>query len=402
MTCKERILATLHGKDVDAVPFIPRLDIWYNANRVNNTLPEKYRHASLRQITDEFGWGTHAIVPDFRDLCEHGGADIGLGLYHLKKAPWRVNLHNVQREHIDCGNGKIKTIYTTPKGKLETTVAYDDRAKAAGLTLRTITEHAIKTYKDYEAAAYIFENAEVVPCYDAFQAYQNEAVGDDGIFAALSAMFVCPMHYLIKELMAIDSFYYETLDYPDETEALCTKVQPFCDKLFDAALNSSAEVILSGANYDSSWTAPSLFHSSITPALKRQSALVHEKNKFLVTHTDGNNFGLLNEYVDSDIDIADSICPAPMTPVSLAQTREVFGEKITIWGGIPSISLLENTMSDKEFESLLDQLMLDIGNGRKFIASVADTVPPAAKFDRLVMIHKKCRDFGPVLYDESS
>ena len=37
MTPKERILAALNGQQTDTLPFIPRLDIWYNANAGNGT-----------------------------------------------------------------------------------------------------------------------------------------------------------------------------------------------------------------------------------------------------------------------------------------------------------------------------------------------------------------------------
>ena len=50
MTPKERILAALNGQPTDTLPFIPRLDIWYNANAGNGTLPAPYQHATLRHF----------------------------------------------------------------------------------------------------------------------------------------------------------------------------------------------------------------------------------------------------------------------------------------------------------------------------------------------------------------
>ncbi|MCX7999386.1 MAG: hypothetical protein N3A69_10630, partial [Leptospiraceae bacterium] len=42
--------------------------IWYKANKKNDTLPSKYKNASLRDITDDLSIGYHAVVPDFRDF----------------------------------------------------------------------------------------------------------------------------------------------------------------------------------------------------------------------------------------------------------------------------------------------------------------------------------------------
>ena len=57
MTPKERILAALKGQPTDTLPFIPRLDIWYNANSRNGTLPAPYQHATLREMVDDLGLG---------------------------------------------------------------------------------------------------------------------------------------------------------------------------------------------------------------------------------------------------------------------------------------------------------------------------------------------------------
>ena len=66
MTHKERMLATLRGEPTDAIPWAPRLDLWYNSRKRAGTLPPKYRNAALYEITDDLGWGLHAIVPDFK------------------------------------------------------------------------------------------------------------------------------------------------------------------------------------------------------------------------------------------------------------------------------------------------------------------------------------------------
>jgi len=41
MTHKERILAACRRDVPDCIPWIPRLDLWYNAHRRARTLPEE-------------------------------------------------------------------------------------------------------------------------------------------------------------------------------------------------------------------------------------------------------------------------------------------------------------------------------------------------------------------------
>ena len=249
---------------------------------------------------------------------------------------------------------------------------------------------------DYPAMKYIFDNMEVIPDYENYTRFQQEFIQDRGVAVALAAMWASPGHYLIKELMAFDTYYYEQYDNPDEMNEFVEQITPFCSKLFDAALNSPAEIILSGANYDTSFTAPAMFEEYIMPALKEQSDMAHARGKFIATHTDGENTGLMELYLKSGFDIADSICPAPMTKISLEDTRRMFGDKCTVWGGIPSISVLEDSMNDLTFKRYVEEKFENLGRGDHLILSVADTVPPAAKFDRILYLQKKAVEFGPV------
>jgi len=63
------------------------------------------------------------------------------------------------------------------------------------------------------------------------------------------------------------------------------------------------------------------------------------------------------------INIADLICPAPMTKLIFKQIRDAFAGKISIMGGIPLVALLEDLMDEAEFETFWDKFLEDIGAG---------------------------------------
>ncbi len=58
MTNRERILAILAGKAPDRIPWIPRLGIWYEANRRAGTLPKEHLGRSLREVERDVFGGT--------------------------------------------------------------------------------------------------------------------------------------------------------------------------------------------------------------------------------------------------------------------------------------------------------------------------------------------------------
>jgi 5-methyltetrahydrofolate--homocysteine methyltransferase len=89
------------------------------------------------------------------------------------------------------------------------------------------------------------------------------------------------------------------------------------------------------------------------------------------------------------MDVADSVCPAPMTKVSLAEYYRRWAGRITIQGGIPSNLLLAETATDEDFNGYLDRLFQAVVPGNRLILGVADTVPPDALFDRLRRIEER-------------
>jgi hypothetical protein len=72
------------------------------------------------------------------------------------------------------------------------------------------------------------------------------------------------------------------------------------------------------------------------------------------------------------------------------------GNGTTIWGGIPSVTMLETSMGDSEFDAYLDNLFDSLGAGERLILGVADNVPPDANLTRLEKIKDRITAFGPV------
>ena len=134
----------------------------------------------------------------------------------------------------------------------------------------------------------------------------------------------------------------------------------------------------------------------IEPGFRKTVDILHNKGKYLLTHTDGKNTGLLQHYLDSRIDVADSICPKPMTKLSFQEVRDKFDSRITIIGGIPSVALMETSMSDKEFDGFINSFFEEIGDGTHLILGISDTTPPGAEFDRILKITELAKQFGQV------
>ena len=118
MTHKQRMFAVLRGETSDRIPWAPRLDLWYRANKRAGTLPEKYRKASLMELVDDVGMGFHAVVPAFKDLRGlEDEVDRGLGIYNLGCMPYQTVLENVERS-VRVEGDRTFVEYRTPVGAI--------------------------------------------------------------------------------------------------------------------------------------------------------------------------------------------------------------------------------------------------------------------------------------------
>ena len=392
---RQRMLSAIHGEPTDRIPWAPRLDLWYRANKRAGTLPERYRDASLKAICDDAGMGFHAVVPNFRDLRgPEDDVDRALGIYNLHTMPYRTVLENVQRA-VRVEGDRTFVEYDTPAGKVETVVLYNETMRKAGISITHLEQYAFKGPQDYGPLGCIFENARVEPNDEGFLQFADD-VGERGITVGFVSLAASPMHLIQRELMPLDVFFYEMHDHPNELSRLAERIGVYRTRLLEVMAASPAEVFLLGANYDASVTYPPFFHEHIEPWLKKSADALHERGKYLLTHTDGENAGLLEHYLHSKIDIADSVCPAPMTRLSFKDVRDVFGGKITIMGGIPSVALLRSSMSDHDFDAFLDRFFEEIGGGDHLILGISDTTPPDADFQRILRIGARAESFGPV------
>ncbi len=395
MTNKERMLATLRGAPTDRVPYAPRLDLWYNANRHAGTLPKGWEHASLRDLVDGFGLGYHAVVPQFRDVRgPDDDAERPFGIYNLRTMPCRTIFENTRRAIRQEGDRTICE-YETPHGTVRSVTVYDETMRRAGISITHVAEHVFKSPDDYAALGWLFENARVEPNYNGFSEFADY-VGERGIPFGFLSLAATPMHLIQRELMPLDVFFYEMHDRPGEVRALAASIDAYWQRMLDIALDSPAEAFLLGANYDASVQYPPFFAEHIMPGLRSFARRLHKRGKHLLTHTDGENSGLLQHYVDAEIDIADSICPKPMTKLSMKEVRDAFDGRITIMGGVPSITLLPSSMSEKEFGRFLDGFFEEIGGGDRLILGISDTTPPGADLDRILEIERRAAEFGPV------
>lgn len=393
MTDRERILAAISGAVPDRLPWVPRLEFWYRARRRNGTLPPQLRGLDLGEIIDRLGVGHYAVVPDFTaGVAETDMLDRALGIYNLPVLPYRATLEGVERRVLSRGQETVIE-YHTPIGSIRTAAVMTDEMLDGGASISYVTEYAIKEPRDFAVVGHIFAHVKVEPQFDGYLARRAE-VGDRGLAIAFVSGTACPMQHIMKDLMPVEQFFFALHDYPGAVERLAEQLAPFFDGIRQCAADSPAEVVLLGGNYDDAITYPPFFARHILPHLRSYAELLHARGKYLMTHTDGENRGLLPLYLEAGFDVADSVCPYPMTSCRLEEFLTTFADRITIWGGIPSVLFCADSASDAEFRRSVDELLDRHGRRSRFVLGVSDMVTAEAEWDRLRYVGERVAALG--------
>ena len=385
---RDHLLAAMRGEAVEVLPWAPRMDLWQISLQARGTLPEAFAGLSTAGIADELGVACHAVRADYTQARNPEDLLLrGFGLDNHPDYPFRVELRDLDAD-LDTGPEHVRSVIHTADGAVQTHLELSQAMKAEGISLPFVRRYPIESVDDFDAVAQVFDNCEVVPTPAAYRTF-HQRVGDRGVAVASGPIAASPMHLVLHELAAMDRFYYLFADSLDRLLDLTARIEPLYEACLDAVVQCDAEVVFWGANYDRDLTWPPFFEAHIAPWLTHVAERLHAAGKLLLTHADGENDRLMHFFAACGVDVVESVCPAPMTKLSLAELRAGFGSQVTVWGGVPSVALLPDSMGEDEFERYLDRLFAEAADRDRLILGVSDNVPPDADLGRLVRIGER-------------
>jgi len=388
MDHRQRILNAIRGEPSGQFPWAPRLDFWHRARLRDGTLPSELRGLDLVQIANHIGAAAYATIPDFTTSPE-GEGNRTLGLLNWADCPYDIEFDGVERR-ISVSGRETLIEYRSPAGSLHTATVFTDEMLEGGASVSWITRHALQSPADFKIVGDLFTRMRVVPRPERYIRFR-EKLGGTGLAVVHAHGTSCPVHLIMKELMPTEQFFYALADDPAAVQRLAEQIEPVFAQIRQIALDLPAEVIYLGANYDDSITHPAFYRKHFLPHLRSYANELHAQGKFLMTHTDGENRRLLPAYLETGFDVADSVCPFPMTRCRIEELRAAFAGHITIWGGIPSILLCRHSATEAEFRAFVDALIQQCQGGTRFVLGVSDMVTADADWDRVLYIGEAIR-----------
>jgi hypothetical protein len=358
MSQRSDALKAMRGERPERIPFIARMDLWYNYNRARGTLPERYQDWHLWDIQRDLGIGVFAFgawIPKY----------------------FKVSYPGVEVKTQEQGLERVAT-YETPYGALRTRHVLAEELIDADVTGMQV-EHMYKGVQDFDALLYLLENSVVSPNYGDYEEVQA-AIGEDGI--SLPFTGYVPMHEMAHVYMGYETFYYQLFDHPDKIERLHQASWAQQMKAIDLAAGCPAEVIEVGGNYDEQMTPPKIFDQYYAPFYREVAEKFKKMGKILAVHGDGEMKELLTSLKAAGVEVVEAATPAPMTSIDVRAVRELWGDDMTMWGGIAS-TMFTPTYSDEEFHTYIEDLFAAVAPGDRFVLGTGDNVPTDGLWHRI-------------------
>jgi len=385
VNCKKSFYAVINNKEPGIVPFIPRFDLWYNVYSQKNPKPEVLREAnSLNEFSRSLGFIPYSNIPDFK-----AGGDLkrvvnrSLGFYNLKQCPYKINFSSV-KVNSKHSSGNTYVEYTTPIGSLDTEFIFTEEMKKSGSSISWIKKRLITKKEDYKICKYIFDDMIIEKNYKEFNEYMEEQ-GDDWIPIAYGVMAVSGMQHIMRDFLEITDFFLHFADNRKELETLAGSIDKKIGNIIEILSKCSADIILVGANFDSTVTYKPFYKGYILPRFKDYSDILHKNNKKIISHCDGENDSLWELYIDSDIDILEAVAVRPMVRQSFEEIVNIIKGRAVIWGAIDSIALLNDSMNDDDFKKYVENIV-NIAKSKRIILGISDTAPVNMNVDRVLYI----------------
>jgi hypothetical protein len=126
-------------------------------------------------------------------------------------------------------------------------------------------------------------------------------------------------------------------------EALRDIVKPFAEAGVDAVSIGHDYGFNSGP-----FVSPATFARLHAPALRRRCEILHEMGMPCLFHSCGNNRLILDQMVDAGIDAYQAIQPIER----IEEIKALFGDRITLWGGVSTDTLARGTPEEVRHQAL--------------------------------------------------
>ncbi|MCX6069379.1 MAG: hypothetical protein NTU91_00740 [Chloroflexi bacterium] len=187
-------------------------------------------------------------------------------------------------------------------------------------------------------------------------------------------------------MQGMDRFLMNLVMHPEFARALLEKIAALCKQLmghFLDELGEDVDIIKIGddlGSQDRLMVSPKMYRQVLKPIHADYIAFIRQRTPAKVFfHTDGDVFGLLDDFVEIGIDILNPIQTSAGKMANLTELKRRYGRNLVFCGAVDTHRILPSGTPDEvrqEVRRVIDLLGQDGGYMLASVHTIMDEVPP--------------------------
>ncbi|PWH17530.1 MAG: hypothetical protein DDG58_07890 [Ardenticatenia bacterium] len=181
------------------------------------------------------------------------------------------------------------------------------------------------------------------------------------------------------ELCRLDDFLAFMIEQPRLVHEVLDMVNEFAIALARRAVRAGAEVIMLGddiAYRTAPMISPQMYNEFIRPRLARIVQAIHDEGAFVVKHSDGNLWPILDMIISTGIDAINPL--EPVAEMDIGEVKRRYGDRVCLIGNIDCGDLLSYGTPD-QVRRMVRETIRTAGVGGGYIVSSSNTIHSAVK-----------------------
>ena len=197
--------------------------------------------------------------------------------------------------------------------------------------------------------------------------------------------------YLYIDLMGVEESIFALNDYPETVEYFFDVLEKNQEKLIRVINASPIKMINFGDNLHCGLLPDMYMEKYIVPAYQRRCKLLHEGNKFVTSHWDGNTKTILKYAKQTGLDGIEAITPIPQGDVTLQEVKEALGDDIWLVDGLAAI-LFNDEYPEEQLMAQVEECLELFAP--KLILGISDEMSSQGNIERVRMIGKYIEEYN--------
>lgn len=346
----------LEGKAGNKILWQPRIGCWYDDKvYINEDLPGVFKGMDLPEIYKEL--------------------DCSNRIYEYNASFRLVEDDTIRRAKTKLSKYETEEIIETPVGKISSII----RGNSSNGGLYP-AKWWVTCEEDMKVMAYVLEHQDWEWDEEYYQSVR-EKWGRIG--APVMFMPRVNIQYLYIDLMGVEEATYALLDYPETVEYFFEVLEKNQERLINIINASPIKMINFGDNLHCKLLPDHYMEKYILPTYQRRCKLLHEGNKFVTSHWDGDTKSLLKYAKRTGLDGIEAITPKPQGDVTLKEVKEALGDDIWLVDGLAAI-LFNEEFPVEQLKAQVEEC-IDLF-APKLILGISDELSSQGDIERVRMI----------------